>query len=283
MFFDPECIPCIIKQAYNAAKIFTNGNTEQQFKIVKEACSAVLSVNDNYTAPEFSANIQNIIEENLGIINPYQKVKEKNLKNAQRFIPYLETMVENSDDKLQTAIRAAIIGNVIDLGANPIFDIEYEVNRITGNNINFDELNNFAGELKRSNLILYIGDNFEEALFDKILLKQLLPKKIIYAVRSKAILNDITLEDAKALGINNICEVMESGSEIAGTDLSKCSPEFLSLFEKADLVIAKGQGNFETLLNAQRPVYFLFKVKCEVISKRSRLPVGTSAIYLNHK
>lgn len=283
MFFDPECIPCIINQAYNASKLFTYGNTEIQYKIVKEACSAVLSIEDNFTAPKFSSTIQNIIEENLEIKNPYKKLKEKNLKEARRFIPYLETIVESSYDKLQMAIRAAIVGNIIDLGASPKYDIEYEVNRITDNNINLYALKQFINDLKNSNLILYIGDNFEEALFDKILLKQLLPKRIVFAVRSKPILNDITLEDAKTLGIDKICEVMESGSKIAGTDLSQCSPEFLNLIEKADLVIAKGQGNFETLLNVERPIYFLFKVKCDVIGRRSGLPVGRNALYLNKR
>ncbi len=283
MFFDPECIPCIINQAYNASKLFTYGNTEIQYKIVKEACLAVLSIEDNFTAPKFSSTIQNIIEENLEIKNPYKKLKEKNLKEARRFIPYLETIVESSYDKLQMAIRAAIVGNIIDLGASPKYDIEYEVNRITDNNINLYALKQLINDLKNSNLILYIGDNFEEALFDKILLKQLLPKRIVFAVRSKPILNDITLEDAKTLGIDKICEVMESGSKIAGTDLSQCSPEFLNLIEKADLVIAKGQGNFETLLNVERPIYFLFKVKCDVIGRRSGLPVGRNALYLNKR
>lgn len=282
MFLDPECIPCIIKQAHNASKLFTNGNTELQYKIIREACSAVLSVKEDSTAPTFSSTIQNIIEENLCIKNPYQELKEKNLKEARRYIPYLETIVENSYDKLQVAIRAAIIGNTIDLGANPKFDIEYEVNRITSNNINLDAFKYFNADLKKSNLILYVGDNFEEALFDKILLKQLLPKRIVFVVRSKPVLNDITFEDAKALGIDKICEVMESGSKIAGTDLSQCSPEFLNLFEKADLVIVKGQGNFETLLSTTRPVYFLFKVKCEVISRRCGFPVGASVLYFNN-
>jgi len=281
MFLDPGCIPCIVNQAYNAAKHFTNDDKELQLKIVKEACNAVLSVNGDFTAPQFSSVIQSLIENNLGIKNPYQKLKEVNLKKVKRFIPYLETMVANSDDKLEMAIRAAIAGNTIDYGANPKFDIEDEVNRITANHIDLSVLKYFNEDLQKSSLILYIGDNFEEALFDKILLKQLLPKRIVFAVRSKPVLNDITLDDAKNLEIDKICEVIESGSKITGTDLSQCTPEFLNLFEKADLVIAKGQGNFETLMNAERLVYFLFKVKCEAIANRCGLTVGTSALFLN--
>ena len=281
MFLDPGCIPCIVNQAYNAAKLFTNGDKELQLKIVKEACNAVLSVNGDFTAPKFSSVIQSLIENNLGIKNPYQKLKEENLKNAKRFIPYLEIMVDNSDDKLETAIKAAIAGNTIDYGANPKFNIEDEVNKITANKINLNSLKKFKNDLENASFILYIGDNFEEALFDKILLKQLLPKKIVFAVRSKPVLNDITLADAKQLGINELCDIIESGSKITGTNLAQCTSEFKELFENSDLVISKGQGNFETLMNEDRPIYFLFKVKCEAIARRCGLQVGTSALYTN--
>ncbi len=281
MLLDPRCIPCIINQAYNAAKLFTDGNKELQFSIVKQACSSVLTIDENFTAPKFSSVIQSLIENDLGINNPYQNLKEENLKKVEQFIPYLEAMVESSDDKLETAIRAAIAGNTIDYGANPKFNIEYEVNRIAANKIRIDSLNKFKSDLQYASSILYIGDNFEEALFDKILMKLLLPRKIIFAVRSKAILNDITLSDAKQLGIDKLCNVIESGSEITGTDLAQCTPKFKDLFKNSDMVISKGQGNFETLMNEDRPIYFLFKVKCEAIAHRCGLPVGNSALYFN--
>ncbi len=283
MLLDPECIPCIINQANNAARLFTNGNTELQYKLVKAACAMVLSINEDFTAPKFSSVIQSLIEKDLGIKNPYQKLKEENLRKVKRFIPYLQTMLENSDDKIEMAIRAAIAGNTIDYGANPKFNIEDEVNRITGNHIDTNSLRNFESDLENASSILYIGDNFEEALFDKILLKQILPKRIVFAVRSKAILNDITYTDAKQLGIDRLCDIIESGSEITGTDMEQCNPEFKDLFENADMVISKGQGNFETLMNEDRSIYFLFKVKCEAIARRCGLPVGTSALYLNQK
>ena len=283
MLFDPECIPCIINQAYNAAKLFTDGNKELQFKIVKDACEAVLSIEGDSSAPVFSSAIQNSIENTLGVINPYQKLKEENLIKAGRFIKYLETMVENSEDKLESAVSAAIIGNTIDLGANPNFDIEAEVNKITSNNIDEQTFSKFKEDLNSASSVLYIGDNYEEALFDKILINQMLPREVVFAVRSRPILNDITLADAEYLKIDNTCEVIESGSMIAGTDLNQCSQKFRDLFEQADLVISKGQGNFETLMYSQRPVYFLFKVKCEAISRRCGFPVGSSVLYLNNK
>jgi uncharacterized protein with ATP-grasp and redox domains len=281
MFFDPRCVPCIINQAYNAARLFNKENKELQLKIVKEACKAVDTIDHNYTAPMFSLTIQSIIEKHLGIVNPYKQVKERNKKTAEKYIPFFRMMMEGSRERLDTALRIAIIGNVIDLGANPKFDLEYEINRITSNRIDISSLPRFKEDLKKAERILYVGDNYEEALFDKFLLAEFLPKQVFFAVRSKPILNDITLEDAHTLGINDICNVIESGSQIAGTDLRQCTPEFLDLYEKADVVIAKGQGNLETLINETRPIYFLFKVKCEVIAERFGYPLGYGVLMSN--
>ena len=281
MFFDPQCIPCIINQAYESSKKFASGNTELQLKIVKNICAEVEAVDINYTAPMFSSSMQKIIEEYLDIKNPYKKLKDKNIIIAEKFIPYIKTLIDRSADKLEMAIRTAIIGNAIDLGANPNFDIEFEVSRITSGDIYFIGYQKFKEDLKKAELILYIADNYEEALFDKFLITALLPKNVVFVVRSKPILNDITMEDAKKLEIEKLCKVIESGSIIAGTDLNECTPEFLDLYRKADIVISKGQGNYETLLNEVRPIYFLFRVKCDVIASRCGLKKGDGAFFYN--
>jgi len=283
MFFDPACIPCIIHQAYNSIKLFTDGDKDIQLKVMKEVCAEIRNINKDYTAPMFSSIIQTLVEKNLGIKNPYKKIKENNLKMAKQFIPYLEKMIESSCNKLEISIRAAIAGNTIDLGANPRFDLEYEINRITSDSIILPGLKRFSEDLTKSSLILFIGDNYEEALFDILLLKQLAGKRVVYAVRSRPILNDITLEDAKNLVIDKICEVIESGSTMGGTDLSAATKEFSDLYKTADMVISKGQGNYETLMNEERPIYFMFKIKCEAISGRCGYPVGKGVLILNQK
>ena len=104
----------------------------------------------------------------------------------------------------------------------------------------------------------------------------------MFAVRSAEILNDITLEDAHSLEIDKLCKVIESGSKISGTAMEQVSNEFLDYFSNADLVISKGQGNFETLLNSKRKIYFLFKIKCEPISELCGYPMGTGILYNNN-
>ena len=281
MSFDLRCIPCIVNQACNVSKLLAEGNKELQLKIVKEVCRTVDDIDITCTAPMVSATIQSIVEKHLGVANPYASIKEKNRTAAEQYLPYVTALMDGSQDKLEFAIRAAILGNIIDLGANPKFDIEHEINRLTSNNIDLSMLPRFKDNLKYAELVLYIGDNYEEALFDTFLLTELLPRKVVFAVRSKPVLNDITLADAKRIGLHTICTVIESGSTIAGTDLGNSTREFLQLYEKADIVVAKGQGNYETLMDETRPLYFIFKVKCEVIAERSGYPVGHGVLLYN--
>lgn len=281
MVFDPQCISCIVNQACTVSKLLAQGNKELQLRIVKKVCRAVDNIGMNDTAPMFSATIQSIVEQHLGVTNPYENIKKQNRTTVERLLPHIRALMDGSGDKLEVAVRAAIIGNSIDLGANPGFDIAREVNQMTSINIDLSMLTRFKDDLKHAELILYIGDNYEEALFDKLLLAELSPRKVIFAVRSRPVLNDITLEDAKGLALDAICTVIESGSTIAGTDLKKCTKEFLEMYKKADMVIAKGQGNYETLIDESRPIYFMFKIKCEVIAERAGYPVGHGILLSN--
>lgn len=269
MFLDPACIPCIVKQAYNTSNMFTKSNKKLQLKVLKEVCKEIYGLSINKSAPYFSSKFQSIIEKYTGSTNLYGPIKEKNLRNVKKYYKYVKILVEESKDKLEMSIRAAIIGNAIDIGANPDFKMEYEINRFLSSDIELAPLKKFKKDLRSAKLLLYIGDNYEEALFDKLLIKELKNVNTVFAVRSRQVLNDITLNDAKKLNLDKLCKVIESGSTIAGTDLKECTPEFKNIFKKADIVIAKGQGNYETLIDEKRPVYFLFKVKCEAIERRS--------------
>src|SRR3972149_1999011 len=267
MSIQPGCIPCIIKQAYNFAKMTGISDSEIRNQILYETMNELLANKNIKTSPHFSVILQSIIDKYSDVKQLYRKIKQQNFQKAAKYIDYLTHLIEGSDDKLEMAIRVSIAGNTIDMAANPDFNIEKEINFITSGNINLDFLNKFNDDYRKAKKILFIGDNYEEALFDKLLIKQLLPKEVVFAVRSSEILNDITIEDAKRLEIDNLCKVIETGNVIAGVDLDNCNNEFLELYNTADLVIAKGQGNFETLFNAKRSVYFMFKIKCDVIAE----------------
>jgi uncharacterized protein with ATP-grasp and redox domains len=275
----PECIPCIIKQSLFAAKAAKIYDKKIQMDILKQISNEINFIEKYETAPEFSSKIQSIVKNFSAINDPYEEMKEINLKKALKFIPYLKNYINDSEDKLEEAVRAAIIGNIIDLGANPDFNLEDEINRISSNNIVLNDFPIFKKEVLKAEYILFIGDNTEEALFDKLLLEQLHPKKIIYAVRDNPILNDITFELAIRIGLNEYAEIISSGSKIAGTDLKQANETFKMIFNNAPVVIAKGQGNFETLENCSRKIFFMFKVKCDAIAKHTGYKIGTSVLY----
>ncbi len=283
MLISPGCIPCIVKQSYSLSRLLGVEDKNVQSQIIYDTINSLSENKDIQSAPHFSIKLQSILAYHLNGNSSFKKIKEKNRLNAEKYIKYLETMIENANDKLEMAIRISITGNTIDLGANPNYNLEKEINIITSDLINLAAIDNFKEDFKKANRVLLIADNYEEALFDKFLINQLQPKEVNFAVRSNEILNDITLQDAKNLGIDKLCKVIESGSRISGTDLNEGTAEFLELYKNADMIIAKGQGNFETLLNSERPIYFLFKVKCEVISELCGFPVGTGLLYLNKK
>jgi uncharacterized protein with ATP-grasp and redox domains len=275
----PECIPCILNQSLYAARTAKINDEKTQMEIMKHVIRELNNIDNFETAPEFSVKIHNIVKAFSGIDNPYEEIKVRNLKRALKFIPYLQTYINSSDDKLEQAVRAAILGNVIDLGANRDFNLEYEINRISSNNIVLKDYLSFKEEVYKAEYILYIGDNAEEAVFDKLLIEQLKPKKIIFAVRDNNILNDITIEFAKKIELDKLAEVISSGSKIAGTNLKETNKVFNEIFLNAPVIIAKGQGNYETLLHEDRPIFFMFKVKCDVISKICGYPIGTSMLF----
>jgi len=274
----PDCIPCIIKQSLNAARIAKINDEKIQMEIMKQVFKELNDVDNFESAPQFSGKIQNIVKAFSGIDDPYEEIKEKNLKRVLKFVPYLRTYINSSHDRLEEAVRVAILGNIIDLGANPDFNLEYEINRISSDNIILDHYPSFKEEVKKTEYILYIGDNAEEGVFDKLLIEQLFPKKIIFVVRDNPILNDITMDFAKKIELDKVAEVISGGSKIAGTNLKETNKIFNEHFFSAPVVIAKGQGNYETLENCGRVIFYMFKVKCDAIAKRTGYKIGTSVL-----
>ncbi len=267
-----------MNQAYKTACLFAADDKEMQLKILKESARLIEEITPDYTAPFFASKIQEIAERNSGLTDAYAKLKEKNKTLVSAFLPYIRTMMNGTYDDFEIAVRAAIMGNTIDMGANPDFNLEKEVNTFFSDNIVLSEYAGFKEKIIKADTVLYIGDNYEESLFDQLLIEKIGGSKVTFAVRSKAVLNDITMDDAIRTGMNKICKVIESGSTIAGTNLHEATDEFRYLYDNADIVIAKGQGNYETLLNAEREIYFLFKVKCDAIAARSGYDIGKSVL-----
>lgn len=122
--------------------------------------------------------------------------------------------------------------------------------------------------MREAKTVLYLADNAGEIVFDRVFIEEFCDnRKVIFAVRDKPAINDALMEDAIFCGIDKVAQVVSSGIDAPGTILKYCLDEFLKIFRQADLIISKGQGNFESLSQEKKPIFFLFMVKCPVIAK----------------
>lgn len=259
-----DCLPCFLNQALRAGRMVTNNEMKLK-RILDEVGMMVKDIPLENTPPETGDIIYRKIREISGEFNPYQKIKQKNIKEALLLYPSLKEKVENSDDRLLTAIRFAIAGNVIDFGVNKKFDINQEIDEILRKKFAIFDFKKFKELLAYSEEILYIGDNAGEAVFDRILIEEM-KRPVTYLVRGMPVINDVTYEDAIQAGIDKVASIVSSGTSAPGLILKTCYPEIKSLFEKAEFIISKGQGNYEGLSNEKYPIFFLLKAKCWVIA-----------------
>ncbi len=278
-----DCIPCFLRQGLDAARHAAPGDEAFHRRLLSELCRRVADIPEDLPPPLMAEILHDLVCERTGLEDPYARAKAVNLERARAMIPRLSAWLDRQPHRFEAVVRIAIAGNIIDLGANRDFDLEAELVRLESQVDALEAMAQLHREVEAAKWILYIGDNVEEALFDRFLIEELAPRKVYFATRSRPILNDITESIAHQLGLGECATILSSGSPIPGTDLERVSDEFRELFETAPVVIAKGQGNFETLSDADRPIYFLFKVKCGVVARETGYAQGSSVVYLGGK
>lgn len=277
-----DCVPCTLRQVLEAVRLAT-ADLKIQEKIILETLEILKDYKAYNTSPEIGRAIHRLVASHTGIEDPYKKLKAESIEVAQRLYPALEKYVAEQEDKLFAAVKVAAVGNLIDAAVYGIWEAEKLQTRLMGElsrEFATDNPETFRQELQDAEKILILGDNAGETVFDKILLSEI--KKVIrqdgeifFAVRSAPIINDATLEDAIDSGLAEVANLVESGCTAPGTVYSEISPSFKELFHKADLVISKGQGNYETLGDANlRPIYFLLKAKCALIARHIGVNLG---------
>ena len=259
-----DCLPCMMDQALRAGRIATDD--ERIIKKLLDSVGAMMKdIPLENTPPETGEIIYRKVREITGVADPYKEVKKANIEEALSLYPKLKKIVKESDNSLLTAIRIAIAGNVIDLGVNKKFNLVEDVSKILKQNFAIMDFEKFEKQLKIADSVLYLGDNAGESVFDKILIEEL-NKPVTYVVREIPVINDVTEEDAIASGINEVADIISSGTTAPAVILSLCNIEFLERFNNSKMIISKGQGNYEGLSDVKQPVFFLLKAKCFVIA-----------------
>lgn len=270
-----DCIPCLLDKVNSICdKYIEEDNKEQKYEVMKNILGIVANTDYSRTTPYLHAQIMRYLRDKLNIKDFYKDEKKYFNDKILSIENKIEQRVNSSEDKLLTALKLASAGNVIDFGAfsDITFDMVEEIIEKTME-CKFDNkiVDRFKNELKEGKKVVYIADNAGEIVFDKICIKQILREyphlEIISLVRGVPVLNDVTSEDAYYVGLDRYTRILENGSDIAGTDLKEISEQALNAIEEADVIISKGQGNYESLSDCGKNVYYVFLCKCDLLAK----------------
>ncbi len=264
-----HCLPCFLQQTIKAASLSTSDHALQK-KILDTIARLLPSLDLDKSPPENSIPVYETIARMSGCVDPFGDLKRKSNDFARSLVVDVKKPIAASSDPLHTALLFSIAGNIIDYGSQQDFDAESALKKCLDTPLAIDHYRELRQDLGKSKTLLYLGDNAGEIVFDSVVvenLRQLFPAmEIVFAVKGSAIINDALMDDATECGLPEICRVITNGTGCPGTPLTECSTEFQDIFAKADLIISKGQGNYETLSEARAAIYFLLTVKCPIVA-----------------
>lgn len=271
-----ECVPCFARQALDAVAEAIDDPVRRE-PLLRRLLREIAEADWSDSPPAIAQRLHRAIRRELGDPDPYRDVKTRMNQMAARLVPEMRARIAAHPDPREAAVRVAIGGNLLDVGAKTQIaaeELPAHLETIWTQPLRGD-LEGLFLAAERARSILFLADNAGEIFFDRLLIERLPAEKITLAVRGSPVLNDATAEDAKAAGLPDVVPVLGNGSDAPGTILENCSAEFRDEFGRADLVIAKGQGNYETLSDVDKPIYFLFTVKCPLVAERVGEPVGS--------
>ncbi len=275
-----DCVPCFIRQALEAARLATDDEATQE-KIIRRSLRLAAEQDYAQPPPVMGQALHRLIRQLAGDGDPYREAKEHFNQVALRLYHELKERIRQSERPFETAARLAIAGNIIDLGVHgglKTADVEEAVGEALHAPLDKEAVARLEERVRSAREILYVADNAGEIVLDRLLVEELPPDRTTAVVRGAPVLNDATLEDARATGLTEVVRVIGNGSDAPGTLLEDCSEEVRQLLASADLVIAKGQGNYETLSQLDDRAFFLLRAKCPVIADHIGCPVGALVI-----
>jgi uncharacterized protein with ATP-grasp and redox domains len=240
---------------------------ELQGRIMTEAASGLAGYKAYRNSPEVCRAMHNIVKKSTGVGDPYKTIKQRDIQTALKLYPMLKRFTDGREDSLYWALKAAATGNVLDSSMNTNINFEAIAEAELNKRFSACDIDILKQRLGKASRLLIIGDNAGETVLDRILIEKLSALDVTYAVRSAPIINDAVMEDALASGLGTQARIISTGCDIPGVNLDECNKTFLDAFYGADIVISKGQGNFETLSDCDRDMFFLLKAKCPVLSR----------------
>lgn len=261
----PECRTCFLRQAKNASEL-ANLNPRRTESLLVRIADELDAMPTGDTPPVRASRVHALIRRESGDADPYRSAKSAATRQALALYPQLKTLIAESEQPLETAIRLAIAGNIIDLGVAAQYDLVGSIDRVLHQSFAIDHLDRLTTAIERTGSILYLADNAGETVLDRLLIETL-GKPVTYVVKGGPAVNDATLDDALEAGLSEVCDIIDNGAAILGTLLDQCSKELRQRFDQADLIIAKGMANYESLSGTRGDLFFLLQAKCPVIAE----------------
>ena len=266
-----HCYPCYLRQAMQLARL-AGCSEEVQRKVVVNVAALFSELSLTDDPPTNSIKVYAKIAETTGLADPYAQQKRESNQRALAILDRLRDEVKDADEPTHLAIRFSIAGNIIDYGAHEHFDIDEALHKSRTLPLAIDhsrQLLDRLSQLAPNDIVLLLADNCGEIVYDTLLVELLANRglQVVVAVKQKPIINDATMEDAVFVGMDKFARVIDNGTGCPGTPLQLCSSELLQYLDSAKIVISKGQGNFETLSEADREIFFLLTVKCPVVGQ----------------
>ncbi|NLY89640.1 MAG: DUF89 family protein [Firmicutes bacterium] len=267
----PECYICSLQQALSATRRVTN-DPEKERKVINKSLEYLLGLDPEITPAEISSDLFRLICQELETHDPYREEMDYYNRQALELYPKLQQVMAKSKDRIYTGLLLAVAGNQIALGIIEEIDIEETIAQVLEEGLRLNDYEEFRKDLADAGSLLYLSDNAGEIVFDRILLEEIkkvypdLPVTI--AVKKEPAVNDALRVDALQTGIDRVGEIIDTGCGDLGVPKTRCSEEFWEAFRRADLVIAKGHANFETIEGEQEhpAVYALLRAKCPVVA-----------------
>jgi damage-control phosphatase, subfamily I len=262
----PECVSCFMKQALLATRQMTD-DPDEAINALKRAAEFIISISREKSPAEQATPIAKAVRSYFGNENPFREEKQRYNALALSVYDALVAYVHSNHDSLEAATRIAAVGNIMDLGIFANIDVEATVEQAKSTVWALNHIEHLKRDTAAARHILYLGDNAGEIVFDRVLVEVLPPHTVTFAVKSGPIANDVTRDDAVQSGMDQVAEIMETGSDYMGVPLPLCSDEFLEAFHSADVIIAKGMANFETLSDVDANIFFILKTKCDSVAQ----------------
>ncbi|MFA5647791.1 MAG: ARMT1-like domain-containing protein [Bacteroidales bacterium] len=275
---DERCIACI-HRTYN--RLFEKYDvTESQQRLFLAFFEHIIGGEFTTSTPDIQRNLSKMLCRIINIDDPFKEEKEESNRVALELYDEWKPRVLNAEDPFKLALRLALAGNIMDYGASTSFDIHKTIDRVLQSNFAIDQSEQLKQKLRNAKNVLYLGDNAGEIVFDRLFIEIMMHGNVTYAVKGGPALNDATADDAVQVGMSYAADVISNGYDAPSTVLERCSDEFLRVYNSADVIISKGQGNLEGLLNENDPrIFFLLMVKCDLIAEMLGVVKGDFVVH----